>query len=576
VFCRVLILVSLVSVCNSAFAADLTVGWISRLPELEYVWNSSNPKVEGWPAAGSTVTWRANVRSWFDEPKTVAYAWKLGTREIVRGTAALAPNAYTAIDLARPWSFTRERLSVSIDTGNAVAEQSEANNELEVVTDALSVGLWVEQGFYDYFRANQHRLGVGSTSFEDWANRMIATYNDMAAMAVYPETPNGVHDRWRLQKIVIVPDDALPLVPPVVPQRGEGPPGAVTQPDSSDRTVDLQWGFRTSSAGSYSDLTRVATSNPFYVNGPVIHEIGHARYLTDVYAFDLRHVPPENVVSIAELAPNGYVFYTPEQGLMNRNYTFLDRYSAAALNLIAGHRAVSGNYNEPENLGDYLNDLPSQNRLTIRDAEGSLVANAEVELYLSEPFKVEAWYASDYDDVPEVKLRTDANGQVLVGRNPFSISGPVLKDWGAANVIAIVRAGGKWGFLESRIFNLAYWRGETTFADHELIVGRAKQCGNRGPTIQAPAWDSTAATPALRWSSVAGAVRYDVYAASPESPRPRLLGSTTSTQMSASFSGRTYWWVEAVFADSCPPLRSDSSRVNAPVAPSKSKRRAVR
>lgn len=569
---RVLILIYLLSLQVSASATDLTIGWVSRLPEIDYVWNSTNPRVEGWPAAGSTVTWRANVRSWFDQPKTVAYTWTIGNQEIARGTATLAPNAYTAIDLPRPWSFARERLTIAIDTGNAVGEQSEVNNSLEVFTDALSVGFWVERGFYDYFRANQAALGIGSTSFEDWANRQIETWNDMSAMAVFPETPNGVRDRWRLQKIVIVPDDALPLVPPVVPQRGEGPPGAVTQPDSGDRSVDLQWGFRTSSAASYSSRT-VSTANPFFVNGPVLHEIGHARYLTDVYAFDLRHVPPENVVSIAELAPNGYVFYTPEQGLMNRNYTFLDRYSAAALNLIAGHRAVSGNYNEPENIGAFLNDLPSQNRLTIRDAEGNLMANADVELYLSEPFKVEAWYASDYDNVPDVKLRTDANGQVLVGRNPFSLSGPVLLDWGAANVIAIVRVGGKWGFLESRVFNLAYWRGETAFADHELVVGRAKQCGNRGPTILAPAYDSTSATATLRWSSLTGAVRYNVYAASPSSPQPQLIGSTTSTQLNATFNGRTYWWVEAVFADFCPPLRSDSARVNAPAT---AKRRAVR
>jgi hypothetical protein len=574
--CRVLILSALLFLSTGAFATDLTVGWISRSPEIDYVWNSSNPKVEGWPAPGSTVTWRANVRSWFDEPKSIAYSWKLGNQEIARGTVTLAPNAYTPVDLPRPWSFTRERLSISIDTANAVGEQSEVNNSLEVFTDALSVGFWVEQSFYEHFRANQHRLGIGSTSFENWAQRMIDSWNDMSAMAVFPETPSGVHDRWRLQKIVIVPDNALPLVPPVVPQRGEGPPGAVTQPDSSDRSVDLQWGFRTSGAASYNDFTRVTPSNPFYVNGPVLHEIAHARYLTDVYAFDLRHVPPENVVSIAELAPNGYVFYTPEQGLMNRNYTFLDRFSAAALNLIAGRRAVSGNYNEPENIGEFLNDLPSQNRLTIRDAEGNLMANADVELFLSEPFKVEAWYASDYDDVPDVKLRTDANGQVLVGRNPFSLTGPVLKDWGAANVIAIVKAGGKWGFLESRIFNLAYWRGEMSFADHELVVGRTRQCGNRGPSIQSPAWDSTSATSTLRWSSLTGAVRYNVYAASPSSPRPRLVGSTTSTQLSATFNGRTYWWVEAVFADSCPPLRSDSSRVDAPVTPSKGKRRAVR
>lgn len=556
----------------SASASDLTVGWIGRLPEVDYVWNSSNARVEGWPAAGSAVTWRANVRSWFPAPQTVTYAWKLDGREIARGTATLAPDTYTAIDLPRPWSFTRERLSIAIDTANAVAEQSETNNSLEVVTDALSVGFWVEQSFYEYFRENQPLLGIGSTSFENWAQRMIGFYNDMAAMAVHPETPNGVHDRWRLQKIVVVPDAALPLVPPAKERRGNEPPTGATQPYSTDRSIDLQWGFRASTATTYRGR-RVDIDNPFYIDLATIHELGHARYLTDVYAFDLRHQPPAHSVGITDLAVTGTLHSTPEQGLMNRMHTFIDRYSAAALNLIAGHRATRGNYNDPENVGAFLNDLPLQNRLTIRDADGNLLANADVEIFTSKPtFLLDAWYATDYDDVPDLRLRTDANGQVLVGRNPFS-DGAIVNDWRASNVVAIVRAGGQYGFLESRLFNLAYWRGETTFADHELVVGRTRRCESRGPAIQSPAWDATANAARLTWSKLDGAVSYRVWAASPTSPTPRLLGTTTATELHATFSGRTYWWVEATFAGSCPPVRSDASRID---APSIGKRRAVR
>ncbi|MFP5247020.1 MAG: hypothetical protein ACLGH0_10040, partial [Thermoanaerobaculia bacterium] len=55
----------LLVLCAFTLAADeLTIGWISRTPELEFVWGSTNPTREGWPAAGSTVTWRAHVRNW--------------------------------------------------------------------------------------------------------------------------------------------------------------------------------------------------------------------------------------------------------------------------------------------------------------------------------------------------------------------------------------------------------------------------------------------------------------------------------------------------------------------------------
>jgi hypothetical protein len=569
---RVLILITVLLAATAASATDLTVGWISRQPEIEYVWNSSNPKVEGWPAAGSQVTWRANVRSFFDTPKTAAYVWSVDGRELSRGTVQLAANAYTTIDLPRTWTFNRERLALSIDTGNAIAEQSEVNNTLEVFTDAISAGFWVEQSFYDHFREHQNELGIGSTSFEDWAQRMVSTFNEMAAMAVYPETPNGVIDRWRIQKIVIAPDNSLPLVPPAKQQRGNEPPVGATQPYSTDRTVDLQWGFRASSVSGYRDRA-VSIRNPFYVNYVIIHELGHARYLTDVYAFDLRNQPPTHVVGIPELALRGILYYTPEQGLMNRTYTFIDRYSAIALNLIAGRRAILGNYNDPANVGSFINDLPAQNRVTIRDAQGNLMANADVELFLSEPFKMDAWYAFDYDNEADIRLRTDENGQVLVGRNPFALNGPVVNDWRGSNVIAIVKVNGKYGYVESRLFNLAYWRGRTDFADHELVVGRSTVCGPDGPVITGPAWDAKVGATKLTWQKMFGAVSYNVYVAYPNAPQPRLIATTSGNELNVTFHGRTYWWVEATFDNSCPPVRSDSMRVDAPSIP---KRRSVR
>lgn len=29
---------------------DITIGWISRLPAIEYKWGSSHPEIEGWPS----------------------------------------------------------------------------------------------------------------------------------------------------------------------------------------------------------------------------------------------------------------------------------------------------------------------------------------------------------------------------------------------------------------------------------------------------------------------------------------------------------------------------------------------
>ena len=568
----------------SASATELTVGWISRSPDIPYVWNSSNPAVEGWPADGSTVTWRAHVRSWFTTPQTVDFVWKLNGVELARGTKTLAANGYTTIDLPRPWSFVRERLSFTIDSANGVAEESEKNNSREVFTDALAVGFWVEQSVYDHFRANQHRLGIGSTSFEDYAQRLVEYQNDMFALAVYDVTPNGVRDRWRLHKVVVVPDGALPLTPPASDQLGNEPIGAQTQPDSTDRTVDIQWGWPAATVPGYRDFAPSGLDNPFDISGVILHELGHARYLADIYAFDVRIVPPIATLDVPDVPfVNGFAFWTPEQGLMNRTYSFLDRHSAAALNLIAGYRAVAGNYNDPENTGAYLNDLPAENRLTVRDAQGNLLRDWNIEIYQSKTGRVDAWYPTHYEGEPDLRLRTDGNGQVFVGRNPFATNAPVVSYWRENNLVALVRAEKngvvKTGFLESRVFNLAYWAGHTNLADHSLVVGRTAPCGFRGPALTSPAWDATqsGSSVKLTWEPLAGAILYNVYAASPSSPKPRLLGTTTATSLTAGLTGgRTYWWVEATFANSCPPLRSGSWRLNAAETAAKAKRRAAR
>lgn len=576
----VLIHISLLFLALPLAASELTVGWIGRTPEIPYVWNSSNPRIEGWPAAGSTVTWRANVRNWFDAPQTVAYAWKIEGREIATGTTTLPANAYATIDLPRPWSFTRERLSFSIDTANAVAEESETNNSREVFTDALAVGFWIEQGLYDHFRANQHRLGIGSTSFEDWAQRLVELYNDMSALAVFDLTPNGVLDRWRLHKVVIVPDGALPLVPPVDEELGNSPSLDAAQPDVSDRTVDIQWGFPSSKIQAYSNYRVTGPNNGFDVAPILLHEMGHARYLADVYAFDVRNGPPWNTIDLEMPKPGGYAYSAPEQGLMNRNFTFIDRYSAVALNLIAGHRAISGHYNDPENIGVFLNDLPLQNRLTIRDPEGNLLRNADVEIHQSsENGSNEAWYPTHYGTTADIRLKTDGNGQVLVGRNPFAANGPVVSYWEKNNTTIIIgveiNGAKKYGFIDSRAFNLAYWSGKTSFADYEVVIGRTTPCGARGPNANLPAWDTTLTSPTVKftWSSMAAAASYNVYAATTGNPKPRLLGTTTQTELTTSITGgRTYWWVEANFGNGCPPMRSESMRLNAAAAV---KRRAV-
>ncbi|HEX7150637.1 MAG TPA: hypothetical protein VF618_04045 [Thermoanaerobaculia bacterium] len=558
------------------FAGDLTVGWISRLPEKDYVWASASPKTDGWPAVGEQVSWRAHVRNYGAAVPNVRYRWLLDGQEVGGGTVNVAANSITTVDYPWSWTFDRHRLAFQLDGASS----------LEVFTDALSVAFYIEQSVYDLMREKQPLLGVGATGFEDYAQRHIELFNDMAALAVYTETPNGVLDRIRLQKIVVVPDGALPLVPLEDLGVRDGEPNAEMIPNKADRSVDLMWGFPKSIIGKYVRTDQRSPRNPLYIDGYVLHEMGHARYLNDVYAWNVRHVSPHYSVDILENGVSIFSRYilnssrpheTPEQGLMNEHFTFFDRYSAITMNKIAGHRATRGNYNEPENIGSFLNDLPAENRLTIRDRDGVALANADVWIFRGEG-KSDAWYAAVFDNIPDLKLRTDEHGQVLVGRSPFSADGRIVQYWKNNNSTAIVRvAAGErvlYGFLESRLFNLAYWRGDTAFADHDLNVGMP-YCGNLGVSLTAPAWDERDVNPSvtLRWTRLERATLYRVYASTTGGPA-RLIGTTGSTSLTTQLHGKVYWWVEADGND-CAMRRSAVGRFYAPNAAGGPRRRAV-
>ncbi|MCR4438258.1 MAG: FlgD immunoglobulin-like domain containing protein [bacterium] len=458
--------------------ADLDVGWIARLPRLSYVWGSSDPAVEGWPRPGELVTWRAHIRNWAAEDMSaVPYAWLLDGEEVARGLVDLPDSGMATVDYSSPWTFARHELEFVIDPDNEVPEEEEGNNAVLIYTNALSVGFYVEQSVYDYFHRYQKELGVHANSWEDWAQRHVRRWNQMFANAVYPETPEGVLDRLRIDHITVVPDGRLPLAGGL----------ATNTPNLQDRTVDLQWGFPASllTSGFYANHKSISDSNPFFFEGSLLHELGHARYLIDLYGFNVHDNGSGSTVAIMEggrlivgtpympLVGGDAVHYTPYKGLMNGEYTWIDRYSAVALNLIAGHRATKGNYNAPENIGAFMQDLPLENCLTVKDNGGNPLPGAQVSVYRATG-QPGVWYGKYFDDKADMLLFADDAGNVYLGRCPFSATGVIVHDYGLSNAVLIVRVehggGVGYGFLESTDFNMEYWRGHIEVGRHELRV----------------------------------------------------------------------------------------------------------
>lgn len=447
---------------TAAPPAELTIQYVQRLPEIDFVPGSGNPRVEGWPSVGQTVTWQAHVKNWFPTAQSVAYSWRLDGTEVGSGTVSIAAGAVGIAEYASPWAFERHELTFVVDPANLIAEEEEHNNEVTVVTDAISIGFYVEQSMYDHFRAHQHDLpGVHSTSFEDWAQRQVTLYNELFRRAVYPETPQGVTERVRLDKITVVADGALPLDP-----SGDSPGGesdfASAHPNVADRTVDLQWGFPASLIPNFQDFTSFEIFNQFYYySGGVQHELGHARTMVDVYGETVYDGLPGHEVNIEQNGEklgipfmprervnfngiDGFRMCQQENGLMADTWTYLDRLSAIVWNRMAGERARQANYNEPPDIGWFMNDLlPAQNRIRVVDRSGNPVAGASLSIYqgTASGVPVQVPYGRIFDDDPDLSAETDGDGVAILPRNPFAPAGqPVVHTEPFSNATAIVRA----------------------------------------------------------------------------------------------------------------------------------------
>ncbi len=456
-------------------SADLGVAYIKRLPEIDYVENSSQPDVDGWPAAGQQITWRAYVyNNSLSAQNNVSYQFLLNGTVVHSGTVNIAANGLTAIDFNTSWSFDRSELKFEIDADNQIAESSESNNVVSTWTDAISLNLYVEQPVFDYFRANQYKLNVGSITWYDWAQQLhIKRWNEMFDSAVFPETPNGVFDRIRVDSIIVVPENALPLA--------GGLPS--NNPNVNDFTVDLQWGFASSliapNNSFYSNHTAISDENSFYFEGSLMHELGHARYLVDGYGFNV-HTQDGQTLFVEEdgvnIAGTDYMPYVgsgnmvyqhPHEGLMSSDYTKIDRYSAAMLNRIEGQRAVCGNMNLPCNAGIYLDELPQNNQFILKDQAGNLLQNATVDVYQTE-VRSGGFYLKTIDNTPDLHFTTGTDASFTTGRNPFNDG--VLNQPTDAVILIRVETATHIGyeFFDASWCNLAYYSGATQNASYDI------------------------------------------------------------------------------------------------------------
>ncbi len=454
---------------------DIDVTYIERLPRYDYDADKNNPE------PGDTVTFNGHIRYWGHESLSGAdYAWYLDDDLVYSGTlTGMSAGEEQIVTYEWTWESGSHRIKLMVDPEDKLDEASETNNSVEDLTNALSVGFWVEQTVYDYFHQYQKELGDGANSWEDWARRQIARWNLMCEEAVWPTSPNGVIDRFRLDKVVIVSDGALPLSWGGL---------ATNYPNADDKTVDLMWGFPATSdmTDFYGDHTSTEDDNAFYIEKSLLHELGHARYLIDNYGFDVHNTSSHHAVQIYEgdtyvagshympfLAYDEVLYYNTSGGVMEGPYDFAwSPYEAAALNLIAGRRATCGNYNAPCNIGVFLQDLPGNNHILIVDKAGEPMPFAGVTVYNVESGS--GWYGKTIDNIPDQTYTADADGYIHLPRNPFNPGGDIIHGYGHANGTMILRIEYEdhvwYRFQEVTDYNMEYWKGNTEDAYYTVAT----------------------------------------------------------------------------------------------------------
>ena len=419
---------------DNTSTADIDVTYISQSPRYDFRAEKTGP------VAGDVVTLSAHVRNRGTAPASGwAFSWWIDGQQVSSGTGpTLAAGAETMVNLSHTWQNGDHWVSFFADPENAIREKSEQNNLRIDRINALLVGFWVERSVYDYFNNNQYaftqRFGIAdeANSWEDWAQRQMALANRLQAEAVYPSSPSGILDRWRLDKVIVVGDDTLPLA--------GGLP--TNHPDQRDRTVDMMWGFEQDILPNNFYRLSDNSNNAFNQELSLLHEMLHARYLVDSYALNIHGH------SMGVLADNGSRMYpgygamvhvnSDSPSMMNSDPVFSE-WEAAALNMWAGNRPQPGwaNYNAHAGLGWYLsNHMPAQNNLRVVDSLGRPVAGATVRVYRADrvpsgsgdPNIVEAskdFYPKYIDNTVDVQGTTDASGLFSLGANPFSVPEPI-------------------------------------------------------------------------------------------------------------------------------------------------------
>ncbi|MCX7799091.1 MAG: hypothetical protein N2109_01975 [Fimbriimonadales bacterium] len=415
---------------------DLSVTYIERLPEYErydnrgaYTYKEQNGHTAGvmdkpgladskkWPADGETVAYVAHVKNVGDAPAQ-GFLFRWIVREVPgaasEASMTLLPGQEATFKLEKPFrNFHADHRTQPIafriePTG---PDANPYNDCVEIQENALAIGIWVEQAFYERF--GQETNHAGSRAFEDWIQEQFRLWNGtFFPYSRFSFAPDGILERTRVARITIVPNGTL---------KG----GAHLPNDAPTLIYDGEWGFEGSMAadGYIASVRRQADL-------ALLHELSHQIGLMDLYTMNVDPSRPDGTGGKVRLKEGGSTptrgFYDRFGGLMGGGDTrneamvpraypipyepwpdaFLDSMSleatdlysatdAFALNSLLGFRR--GFY------GEFLYALPNVSVVRAVDLSGQPLRNVELAFFQMSQGAIP-------DAPPVFTVTTDANG----------------------------------------------------------------------------------------------------------------------------------------------------------------------
>ena len=324
---------------------DLSVQYISRLPRfpgMKVTYTDlddpilgkgptspviENEGAQGWPRPGEQVEFIAVVRNVGSLPVDgFDWHWLYDGREIRSGRRAepLAADEALEFRISRPWEDGPHAVAFEVDRDRLVEEISEENNWVVDRTDALSFAFFVEQSVAEYFQTV--RSGLGSYSFEDWAQFQVRQMNKEFRDTIYPGCPDGIVERVRLDRVYRIPDGwgskggmhtpnvAVPVdVNDPVLVNANDPPADRESANFNNVIggVDGVWGFtidlltpREDRGGKhfYEYAHRWLTGSEW----PLHHELGHQLGRADHYLVPTARDANEAIPGLAYSPPRDY------------------------------------------------------------------------------------------------------------------------------------------------------------------------------------------------------------------------------------------------------------------------------